>query len=75
MAATIYKAHKARREPLFLKMRRLREKYRKAGSICNGIPLFTFFFSLSFHPFGTWSSSFYYTCECVEQPAVQWITA
>lgn len=67
MAAAIYKAHKPRREPPLLKMRRLGEKHRKAESICHRI----LFLSLSFPSFGTWSSSFCSSCGCVEEPAVQ----
>jgi len=52
MAATIYKAHTTRREPPLLKMRRLGEKYRKAGIICSGILLFTSFSLFHSAPLG-----------------------
>lgn len=62
MAAAIYKAHKPRREPPLLKTRRLGEKKNSSRIL---------FLSLSFHSFGTRSSSLHCSCGCVEEPAVQ----
>lgn len=73
MAPTIYKAHKTRRETL-VKDEEIGGETRKSWKYLQWNCIVHIFFSLLFHPFGTWSSSFYYTCECVEQPAIQWIT-